>query len=335
MARIVCFGEILLRMTAPGQDLLLQRPHLDVWVGGAEGNVAVALACLGHSTAMVSAVPDNDLGEAALRFLRGNRVDVANVARTTGRMGFYFLAPGAGLRASSIIYDRQGSSFARATAADFDWPAILEGADLLHLSGITPALGPDSAVAAEAAAHAAADLGVPVSFDGNYRAQLWQQWDGDPAAILAAIVLHADVLFGNRNDIGLMLGRSFAGEGVTARREAAEAAFDAFPRLKRIASTARHIEGDGRHRLAARLDMRDGAAQSDEVVLTTIVDRIGTGDAFAAGILHGLLTDEEPDAAVRTGLGLACLKHSLPGDACLLGPADLRAFLDGQYDVRR
>ena len=335
MARIVCFGEILLRMTAPGQDLLLQRPHLDVWVGGAESNVAVALACLGHSTAMVSAVPDNDLGEAALRFLRGHGVDVAHVARSTGRMGFYFLAPGAGLRASTIIYDRQGSSFARATAGDFDWAAILAGADLLHLSGITPALGLGSAAAAEAAARAAADLGVPVSFDGNYRARLWQEWSGDAASLLSNIVAHADILFGNRNDIGLLLGKNFAGEGVAARRAAAEAAFDAFPRLKRIGSTARHIEGDGRHRLAARLDLRDGAAQSDDVVLTNIVDRIGTGDAFAAGILHGLLTGENPDAAVQIGLGLACLKHSLPGDACLLGPSDLRAFLDGQYDVRR
>jgi 2-dehydro-3-deoxygluconokinase len=185
------------------------------------------------------------------------------------------------------------------------------------------------------AARSAAELGIPVSFDGNYRAQLWQQWDGDAPALLGAIITHADYLFGNRSDIGLLLGRSFAGEGVTARREAAEAAFAAFPRLTRIASTARHIEADGRHRLSARLDLPDGAEQSDDVVLTTIVDRIGTGDAFASGILHGLLTDRSPQDAVRMGLGLACLKHSLPGDACLLGGADLQAFLDGQYDVRR
>jgi len=335
MGRIVCFGEILLRMTAPGNDLLLQRPQLDVWVGGAEANVAVALACLGHSTAMASAVPDNDLGEASLRFLRGYNVDVTHVARRAGRMGFYFLAPGAGQRASAIIYDREGSSFVRAAASDFDWDVILDGADRLHLSGITPALGAGSAELTIVAAQAASERGVPVSFDGNYRPQLWQQWDGDAPTLLSALVAHADILFGNRSDIGLLLGRTFSGEGSRARREAAEAAFAAFPRLQRIASTARHIEADGRHRLSARLDTPDGAEQSEEIVVAAIVDRIGTGDAFAAGILHGLLGGDTPADTVAKGLGLCCLKHSLPGDACLLGLADLQAFLDGQYDVRR
>ncbi|HYE87025.1 MAG TPA: PfkB family carbohydrate kinase, partial [Vicinamibacterales bacterium] len=138
---IACFGELLLRLTAPGRELLLQRPHLDVHVGGAEANVAVGLAKLGHEAKLISIVPDNALGDAALGYLRRHGVDASGVARSPGRIGLYFLAQGAGLRASEIIYDREGSSFARASSTDFDWGRLLAGVDLLHMSGITPALG--------------------------------------------------------------------------------------------------------------------------------------------------------------------------------------------------
>ncbi len=236
-------------------------------VGGAEANVAVGLARLGHKTAMISRVPDNALGDAAAGHLRRYGVDTGGVATGPGRMGLYFLAPGAGPRPADIVYDREGSAFARAGPGDFDWDALLDGADLLHLSGVTPALGRRSADAALAAAEAARQKAIPISFDGNYRAQLWQRWDGDPAAILAGLVEKADILFGNHRDISLLLGRQFGGEGEGRRREAAEAAFEAFPRLKRIASTARHVTDADTHRIAARIDDREGSAQTDEVAV--------------------------------------------------------------------
>jgi 2-dehydro-3-deoxygluconokinase len=333
--KILCFGELLLRLTAPGRELLLQSGRLDVHVGGAEANVAVGLARLGHATAMATRVPGNALGEAATGALRRHGVDVAGVASGAGRMGLYFLSPGAGLRPSDIVYDREGSAFALAGPGDFDWDALLDGADLLHLSGITPALGPRSAEAAQAAAAAAKAKGVPISFDGNYRAQLWSRWDSDPAAILNALVGQADILFGNHRDISLLLGRDFGGEGPERRREAAEAAFAAFPQLRLIASTARHVEDADTHRIAVRIDGRDGAAQTDEMVVAGIVDRIGAGDAFAAGVLHGMLSGHDLDRTVQAGLALTCLKHSLPGDASLFGARDIAAFLAGERDVRR
>jgi 2-dehydro-3-deoxygluconokinase len=333
--KILCFGELLLRLTAPGRELLLQSGRLDVHVGGAEANVAVALARLGHATAMASLVPANALGEAAAGALRRYGVDSSGVAIGAGRMGLYFLSPGAGLRPSDIVYDREGSAFALAEAGDFDWDALLDGADLLHLSGITPALGPRSAAAAKTAAAAAKAKGVPISFDGNYRAQLWSRWDSDPAAILNELVGQADILFGNHRDISLLLGRDFGGEGPERRREAAEAAFAAFPQLRLIASTARHVEDADTHRIAARIDGRDGAAQTDEIVVAGIVDRIGAGDAFAAGVLHGMLSGRDLDWTVQAGLALTCLKHSLRGDASLFGPGDIEAFLAGERDVRR
>lgn len=333
--RVVCFGELLLRLTAPGRELLLQSGHFDVHVGGAEANVAVGLARLGHETAMVSRVPGNALGDAAAGYLRRHGVDARQVAAASGRMGLYFLSPGAGLRASDIVYDREGSAFALAGPEDFDWDALLDGAALLHLSGITPALGPRSAEAAVAAAEAARARGVTVSFDGNYRAQLWSRWDSDPKAILSRLVGQADILFGNHRDISLLLGREFSGDGADRRREASEAAFAVFPGLGLIASTARHIVDADSHRISARIDSPEGAVQTEEVLVAGIIDRIGAGDAFAAGVLHGRLAGLDLAGTVHAGLALTCLKHSLPGDASLFGPRDIAAFLAGERDVRR
>lgn len=333
--RILCFGELLLRLTAPGRESLLQTGRLDVHVGGAEANVAVGLARLGHDVAMISRVPDNALGEAACGHLRRYGVNDAAVAVAPGRMGLYFLSPGAGLRASAIVYDREGSAFALAGAEDFDWAALLDGAGLLHLSGITPALGPRSADAAIAAAEAARAKGVPVSFDGNYRAQLWSRWDSDPRAVLTRLVGQADILFGNHRDISLLLGTEFDGDGEMRRREAAEAAFAAFPNLRLIASTARHLDDADRHRISARVDTPGASHQTEEVLVAGIVDRIGAGDAFAAGVLHVWRGGSDPEAMARSGLALTALKHSLPGDGSLFGQADIDAFVAGGFDVRR
>lgn len=335
MGKFLAFGEIMLRLSPPGRELLLQTPRLDVWVAGAEANVATALARLGHDVGFVSAVPDNDLGRAAVASLRGHGIDTRDIQLRGERMGLYFVTSGAGMRATEVIYDRAHSAFAETPATDWDWDALLTGVDRLHLSGITPALGPVPAEAALAAAQAASARGIAVSFDGNYRAKLWERWDSNPRAILHELVRHADLLFGNHRDIALMLDRDFAGEGEERRRAATEAAFAAFPKLQTIASTARHVEHVDLHRLSARIDTRDVHAQTDEVVLAGIVDRIGGGDAFAAGVLHALRSGGSIDDAARTGLALAALKHSLPGDASLFRQADIDAYLAGGLDVRR
>jgi len=335
MSAIVCFGELLVRLGVPDRGILLQASRLDLHIGGAEANVAIALASLGHEARMASVLPDNPLGEAARGHLRRYNVGTAGVRTGPGRMGLYFIAHGAGVRASDILYDREGSAFALAGSGDFDWPQLLEGAQLLHLSGITPALGERSARLAIEAAEAARTLGVPVSFDGNYRANLWSRWDGDPRAILRELMGRADVLFGNHRDISLVLGRELPGDGAERRRSASDAGFAAFPNLTLIASTARHVIDADTHRLSARVDTPDAAAQTEDVTIAGIVDRIGTGDAFAAGVLHAMLRGEGAEAMARTGLALAALKHSLAGDACTFGPRDIAAFLSGDLDVRR
>ena len=335
MAKFLAFGEIMLRLSPPGRELLLQTPKLDVWVAGAEANVVTQLARLGHDVGMATMVPDNDLGRAAITTLRGHGVETSAVALGGERMGLYFVTSGAGLRATEVIYDRAWSSFAQAPVDAWDWDTLLAGVDRFHLSGITPALGPVPAESALAAVRAATDRGIPVSFDGNWRGKLWERWDSNPRAILTELVAHADLMFGNHRDIALLLGRDFSGDAQDRRREAAEAAFDAFPRLQTIASTARYVEHVDLHRLSARIDTRAAHVQTDEVVLAGIVDRIGGGDAFAAGVLHGLRSGEDLADVARIGLALAALKHSLPGDASLFRQADIDAYLAGGLDVRR
>lgn len=333
MGRFVAFGEIMLRLSPPGRELMLQTPRLDVWTAGAEANVATALARLGHETAMVSALPDTPLGDAALTALRGQGVDTRGILRRDGRMALYFVTSGAGLRATEVIYDRAGSVFAAMPADAWDWDVLLQGADRLHLSGITPALGPGGTATAIAAAEAATRLGVPVSFDGNYRARLWEAWDGRPHETLRRLIAHADILFGDHRDIALVLGAAFDGED--RDKKAMAAAFDAFPRLRVIAHTDRRTIDVDQHLLCAMVATRDDHVRTPDLKLSGIVDRIGAGDAFASGVLHALRLGQDVAQAARSGLALAALKHSQPGDASLFGRRDLESFLSGGFDVRR
>ena len=332
---VTCFGELLLRLTPPGRRLLVQAESLDLVVGGAETNVAAALASLGHAVRFAGLVSDNPLGDRAVAALRSAGVDTRHLARGSGRMGLYFMEAGAGPRPSAITYDRAGSAFAESAPERIDFAGALAGARLLHAGGITPAIGPKGVALARAAQAAAEAAGVPVCFDGNYRAQMWDAWDSDPRGVLAELVGGATILIGNHRDISLLLGRTFSGDGPGRRREAAEAAFAAFPRLQLIASTARQVVTSDHHRIAARVDARDGAHQTDEIDVTGIVERIGTGDAFAAGVLHAWLEGGGVRSMAEAGLALTALKHSLPGDMCLISRAGLAGFSADGGDVRR
>jgi len=339
--RILCFGELLLRLGAPGRELLLQSRHLDVHVGGAEANVAVSLARFGHEVAMAGTVASNALGDGAIGELRRHGVDVSRIARAAGRMGLYFFAAGAGLRPSDVVYDRAESAFAQAPAGSYRWPEILDGAECLHVSGVTPAVGPRAAEAALAAVRAARAQGTTVSFDGNFRPKLWATWNDTPAPLLRSLLAEADIAFIDHRDIDLVLGTvaGEAGEYASAERtlQASARAFAAFPHLQRIACTQRTVHSVDRHVLGALMVHRGGGVQRiDPLPVDGIVDRIGGGDAFAAGLLHGVLSGMDDARALAFGLAAARLKHSVPGDFNLVGAADVEALVDsGRLDVRR
>ncbi|MDH7453046.1 sugar kinase [Luteimonas composti] len=338
--RIACFGELLLRLAAPGRELLLQSPRLEVQVGGAEANVGVSLARFGHEVAMLGTVADNALGHAALGELRRHGVDTRAVAMAEGRMGLYFLATGAGHRPSEVLYDRAGSAFALAPPERYDWPALLAGAGWLHVSGVTPALGAATATAAADAVRAATALGTRVSFDGNFRPKLWAAWDGDPAVMLRPLLEAAEIAFADHRDIDVVLGAGDQDDAVPhAQRfaRAARRAFDAFPRLQRLACTTRVQPSVEHHALGALMATRDGELHQVEArELPGIVDRIGGGDAFAAGVLHGLASGWGDLDSLRFGHAAGCLKHSVPGDFNLCDAQDVLALVRGErLDVRR
>lgn len=332
---VTCFGELLVRLTPPGRQLMIQANSLGLTVGGAEANVAVALAALGNAVRFAGLVSDNSLGDRAIATLRGAGVNTSSIARASGRLGLYFLEEGAGSRPSSITYDRAGSAFALARPDAIDFAGALANASLLHTGGITPALGPGGVALARAAHEAAKAAGVPICFDGNYRGALWSAWDSDPAAVLRDLVSDATILIGNHRDISLLLGKIFTGDGEDRRREAADAAFAVFPKLQLIASTARHLVTADHHRISARVDAREGSHQTGDVDVTGIVDRIGTGDAFAAGVIDGWLRDCDARATAETGLAMTALKHTIPGDMAPVTRAMLEAFTIEVGDVRR
>lgn len=333
---VVCFGEVLIRLNAPGRERLLQSRRFDAHIGGAEANVAVALSRFGCEARMASVVADNALGESALGELSRHGVDVRSVSRAPGRMGLYFMSAGAVSRASEVLYDRAGSAFALSGGAAFDWPAILAGAGWLHVSGITPAVGPKAAAAAQQAVRAAKELGVKVSFDGNYRAQLWAAWKGDGPGILQDILGHASLAFVNERDIALILGDAFDGDVEEARRKAFAAAFARFPALQMIAATSRRQTSVDHHTLSAVMTTRDGAWRAPDHELAGVVDRIGAGDAFAAGVIYGLLCGHDRQQTVDFAAAAAALKHSIPGDFLHASAGDVERVMAGEgLDVRR
>jgi 2-dehydro-3-deoxygluconokinase len=335
--RIVCFGELMLRLTAVGAGELLQHRSLDCTFGGAEANVAVSLARLGAATSFVTALPSNPIGVAARDELRRYGVETDHVLLTEGRMGLYFLTPGAVLRPSNVLYDRAGSCFAEAEPDVFDWPQALEGAGRLHLSGVTPALGPKCADSAQRAARAANATGVPVSFDGNYRGKLWARWPGDGPAILRALFAAADLAFADERDMALVLDRRFdEPDMLDRRRAAAHIAFDTFPKLEMMASTIRSLAGVDDQLLSAVLFRRDGReTTTGPLKLSGVVDRVGAGDAFAAGLIYGLQAGHGDQRALDLALAAAAFKHSVPGDFNLATAEDLDTILSGALDVRR
>lgn len=339
--RILCFGEMLLRFSPNQNELLLQSPALTVRPAGAEANVAVSLAQFGAPTALATVLADNALGRAARDEVRKHGVDTSPVVFKPGRMGLYFLTPGAVRRPSEVLYDRAGSAFVEHVNDAFDWDRLLEGVEWLHASGVTPATGPNGSAAAVALIEAAVRRDVKVSYDGNFRGKLWEQWDGDPPTTLGRMLSGAAVAFADDRDFALVLKTRFDDpDPAERRRQAAAAAFAAFPRLQRIACTLRVQDSVADQALSAVMLTRDGdgvtETRAEAIHLAGVIDRVGGGDAFASGVLFGLWSGWTDQDALDFGLAAAGLKHSVPGDFNLFSADDVRAAMRDQgFDIRR
>jgi 2-dehydro-3-deoxygluconokinase len=337
--RVVLFGEIMLRLKSPGFERLLQSPLLEATFGGGEANVAVSLAQFGLDVAYVTVVPANSIGEACIGFLKGKGVDTAGIQRGGERMGLYYLEAGADQRPSKVIFDRFHSSVAEATPQSFDWNRLLEGANWLHVTGIAPAVSANMATAALDAMRTARQKGMTVSCDYNYRKKLWRYGKSAPE-VMPELVRLADVGIANEEDCQLALGidvtaperKSDAGSGRidTGKYELLCAkVLAAFPNLKYQAITLRESVSADHNGWSACLHNRSAFMLSKHYEVTDIVDRVGAGDAFAAGLIYGLLSKMSDAEALEFAAAASCLKHSIPGDMNLSTVEEVKQLVAG------
>ena len=337
--KVVTFGEIMLRLKSPGQERLFQSPLMEATFGGSEGNVAVALARLGLQASFVTVLPDNQIGRECLRELRYHGVDVSRIKTKPGRMGIYFFENGANQRPSNVIYDREGSSIAEIEPDDIDWAKALEGAGWFHISGITPAVSRKSADASIAAVRAAKTAGLTVSFDLNFRAKLWK-YGAKAIDVMTGIAAYADLLIGNEEDYQKSLGIEGPREAGDGRIDTGEyaamcaRALEAFPAARYAAVTLRESLSADSNNWSGMLASREGASVSKRYAITDIVDRVGAGDSFSAGLICGLIQYAEPRQALEYAVALSCLKHSIPGDFALIEPGEVRKLMEGNASGR-
>ena len=329
----------MVRLKAPGHERLFQSPTFEATFGGGEANVAVALANFGLDAGFVSALPDNDIGESAIRELRRFGVDTTYINRSGDRVGIYFLEVGANQRPSKVVYDRAGSSIYAAQPGDFDWHAILGAAKWFHITGITPALSESAAELGLEAVVAAKRAGVTVSCDFNFRSKLWKYGKSAPE-VMAEIVKFVDVGIANEEDCQKSLGISVdvevsGGELDRAGYEALSAeVLTRFPDMSMIAITLRESHSADRNGWSACMRDADSFRLSRRYEITDIVDRVGGGDSFASGLIYGLNSFEDRQEALEFAVAASCLKHSISGDFNRVSVAEVKRLLAGQSSGR-
>jgi 2-dehydro-3-deoxygluconokinase len=337
--RIVTLGEIMLRLKPPGHERFFQSPVLEATFGGAESNVAVSLAGYGLDAAFVTVLPANAIGDAVVAELRRFGVDTSLVRRGGERLGIYFLEGGANQRPSKVVYDRAHSAIATATSADFDWDRIFDRADWFHITGITPALSAAAAGLSIDAAREARARGVTVSCDYNYRSNLWKYGRNAPE-VMRELLAHVDVGIAGAEDCRLALGLEIeptpGSSSVDQQHYArlAGAVLDAFPNLSRQVITLRDSRSADSNGWSACMHDRSEFRTSRQYQINDIVDRVGSGDAFAAGLIYGLLVYVDDQRALEFATAAGCLKHSIPGDVQRADVAEVEALVAGSGSGR-
>jgi 2-dehydro-3-deoxygluconokinase len=331
---IVTFGEIMLRLSSPGFERLLQSPTLHATFGGGEANVAASLAGFGLPAAFVTILPQaNPLADAAIAELRGFGVNTSHIARSAGRMGVYFLETGASQRGARVVYDRAGSAFALASAS-IDWPRVLDGAGWFHVTGITPAVSEAAANLAIEAARTARGMGITVSCDLNFRKNLWK-WGKTASEVMPQLVQLTDILIANEEDIQMALGIAadvdvHAGALDRASyRGLTEAVMRKYGHLRGIAVTLRESKSASHNVWSACLHDGSDFRLSRTYDIAHIVDRVGAGDSFAAGLIYGMQTGRGSQDALEFAVAASCLKHSIPGDINRVSVDEVMALLSG------
>ncbi len=337
---IATFGEVMLRLTPPGFERLLQTPHLIATFGGGEANVAISLSQFGLPGRFISVLPSsNAIADSFLGELRRFGVDDSQIIRTPGRMGVYFVEPGANQRPSKVLYDRENSAIALAKPGMIDWDSAFKDASWFHISGITPAISASAAELSMEAVHAAKRLGLQVSCDLNFRKNLWR-WGKTAVEVMPQLVRMTDVCIANEEDcqncINVHVDIDVESGNLEREKyqELCERVLATFPNLKMLAVTLRESKSASTNGWSACLHDGKEFLLSRRYDITHIVDRVGGGDSFAAGLIYGLRQLKSNQEALEFAVAASCLKHSIPGDFNRFTVDEVMALVRGDASGR-
>ncbi len=337
MAKVITMGEIMLRLSSPGNSRFVQSDSFDVNYGGGEANVAVSLQHYGNEAFFVSKVPEHEIGQAAINSLRRFGVHVDFVARGGERLGIYYLETGSSVRPSKVIYDRAHSSISEATPDDFDFDAIFREADWFHWSGITPALSKNMSECVRRACIAAKKAGVTVSCDLNYRKKLWSPEEAQK--VMCPLMEYVDVSIGNEEDAEKCLGFRPDADVESGNTDA-----DGYKNIcrgmvkaygfKYVVSTLRESFSASHNGWKAMIYDGKEFYKSRRYEISPIVDRVGGGDSFSAGIIHGLANGRPMDWALEFAVAASALKHTIPGDVNMVSLSEVESLMKGSGNGR-
>ena len=339
MAKVITMGEIMLRLSTPNFEKFIQADEFDVCYGGGEANVAVSLANYGHDVEFVTAVPANEIGECAVAALRKYNVGTGHIARCGERLGIYFLESGSSMRPSKVVYDRAHSSISTATAADFDFDGIFEGADWFHWTGITPALGGQLPEICLEACKAAKERGIRISCDLNFRKKLWtSQQAGE---VMGRLLPYVDVCIANEEDAKDVFGIEAEGTDIDGGKLNREGYISVARQLSsrfgcgKVAITLRSSLSATDNDWAGMLyDSASGQAVFSTTYRMHIVDRVGGGDSFGGGLIYSLLNEYDSQKAIDFAVAASCLKHSIEHDFNHVSVAEVEALAAGNASGR-
>lgn len=337
MAKIICFGEIMLRLSPPGYQRFIQTNSFDLVYGGGEANVSVSLANFGMEVAYVTKVPDNPIGQAAINDLRRYGVETRHIVKGGERLGIYFLEKGASQRPSKVVYDRKYSAISQAQKGDFDWGKIFLGAEWFHFTGITPALGDNVAAITEEACKIAKEKGLTVSCDLNYRKNLWSTEKA--GQVMGRLMTNVDLCIANEEDAEKVFGIKAVDTDISSGKLSHDGYKTVARQLKekfgfqKVAITLRgSISASDNNWAAMYYDGANFYFSRDYPV--HIVDRVGGGDAFGAGLIYGLMNQYTPQDVVEFAVAASCLKHSIEGDFNQVTLAEVTALMKGDASGR-
>lgn len=323
--KVVTFGEVMMRLSPPGYSKFSQATSFDLNYGGGEANVAISCAYLGMKAAHITRFPDNALGKAATQFLRTHWLDTDQIIYGGNKLGLYFLEKGAVHRATTVIYEREGSSFSSIEPSMIDWEEIFKDADWFHWTGITPAISEGTAQCCLDAIRTANKMGIPVSGDINSRKNMWN-YGKTMQEVMPELVRNCDIVITSSKGINEMFG---LGEPGKKFRYSAQKLMAQFPRIKKVVGKTRKSISASHQQIQGKIWTGEKYIKNDMLNITHVIDRVGTGDAFAAGLIYGLLHYDDDIKAIDFATAACALKHTVPGDVNMVTLDNVISLMDG------